>query len=245
MDKQFDKMIEEYSDMLVKMNDKKKETEPMTAPQSQQTEIPKPYQNPVNEPKKESAEINENENASENIPTAQTEIVPDNVNNSTDSENGGYAKEEYLDDVFTKEHLSVFLPLYDQPLAAATTTAEDAASSLVSTENMTGQSSFEAQVFAAQQAYPIENAKIVVRENNDIVAFLFTDENGATKQIELTSPPKRNSLNPEVGTVRAFEYTADIYADGFLPKENMLIEAVGGTKVILKVNLVPDPERVV
>lgn len=243
MDIYLDKMIEEYSNKLVRMNRKKKGTQGDVKEQQDRTE---PLQEPV---KSENPNNNKENNIAQdterkdNIPTAQTEIEP--LSDAADS----YAAaddSQFIDDVFTKEHLSVFLPLYGDSVSSQPPPTVRTETQIVPpVAPSTGKASFVAQVFAADQAYPIQNAKVVIRENNSITAFLFTDSNGSTKRIELVAPPEKNSLNPDENVLKAIDYSADIYADGFIPKENQLIEAVGGTDVILKVNLVPQPERVV
>lgn len=110
-------------------------------------------------------------------------------------------------------------------------------------EPQMGKSQFRAEVYTAQQAYPIEGAKVKLYKDGNLIAFLTTNKNGATDNIELESPPEINSLEP-FNPFKTIEYLADIYADNFITKKGLPVQVVGGTQAILKTNLTPAPERV-
>ena len=108
---------------------------------------------------------------------------------------------------------------------------------------MTSTAEFSAAVFSGDYTYPVEGARIVIYREDNIYAFLETDANGITKKITLPSFEKENSLeadNPD----RSVDYFADIFAEGFIPQKGLLVSAVGGSEVFLKVIMVPESERV-
>ncbi len=102
---------------------------------------------------------------------------------------------------------------------------------------------FSARVFSGGEAYPVPNAKISIYLDGKLHAFLITDENGATKQIKLESYPKLNSFIPE-NTEQTVDYSADVFAEGFSEKKDLLISAVGGTDILLNTELTPLSERI-
>ncbi len=102
---------------------------------------------------------------------------------------------------------------------------------------------FRARVFTGNNAYPIENARVLVIKDGKLFTFLSTDSDGITKKVKLPSYPEINSLEPE-SDEQYVQYTAEVYAKGFTPKKNLLVSAVGGSDVILDVQLTPLDERV-
>lgn len=102
---------------------------------------------------------------------------------------------------------------------------------------------FKAQVFTADKAYPVSNATIKIIKDNNLVAFLVTQKDGTTKTIKLASPPSVNSLDP-FNKEQSIEYYAQINAEGFIPKDELLVSAVGDTNIILQTNLSPDEQEV-
>lgn len=103
--------------------------------------------------------------------------------------------------------------------------------------------SFSARVFTGNNAYPIENAKVLVIKDDKLFTFLTTDKDGVTKKVRLPASPEINSLNPESDN-QSVQYTGEVYATGFTPKKNLLISAVGGSDIILDVQMSPISERV-
>lgn len=102
---------------------------------------------------------------------------------------------------------------------------------------------FVAAVFSGEEAYPVEGARVVVYRGDNIYAFLTTDENGRTDRARLPAFPEGNSLesdNPD----RSIDYSADVFAEGFITKKGLLVSAVGGSDILLKVIMIPEGERI-
>ena len=102
---------------------------------------------------------------------------------------------------------------------------------------------FKAAIYTADQAYPVQDAKIELSKDGELVAYLITDRDGQTKTIQIQSPPAGNSLDP-YSTQQSIDYSADVYAEGFVTKKNVLVSAVGDSFAILNLNIIPVPERV-
>ena len=105
-------------------------------------------------------------------------------------------------------------------------------------EEPTSFASFSARVFTGNNAYPVENAKVLVVKYDKLYTFLTTDRDGVTKKIRLPAFPESSSLNPDSDSQRV-NYTGEVYATGFTPKKGLLISAVGGSDVILDVQMTP------
>lgn len=105
-------------------------------------------------------------------------------------------------------------------------------------EEPTSFASFSARVFTGNNAYPVENAKVLVVKDDKLYTFLTTDRDGVTKKIRLPAFPESSSLNPDSDSQRV-NYTGEVYATGFTPKKGLLISAVGGSDVILDVQMTP------
>lgn len=110
-------------------------------------------------------------------------------------------------------------------------------------DEMTDYATFSARVFTGNNAYPIENAKVLVVRNDKLFTFLTTDRDGVTKKVRLPSFPENNSLNPD-SAMQKTEYTGEVYATGFTPKKNLLISAVGGSDIVLDVQMTPLSDEV-
>ena len=102
---------------------------------------------------------------------------------------------------------------------------------------------FTAKVYSGNQAYAVPDAKISVYLDGKLHAFLITDENGSTKQIKLESYPKLNTFIPE-SDEQTIDYSADIYAEGFIERRGLLVSAVGGSDILLSTELTPLSERI-
>ena len=102
---------------------------------------------------------------------------------------------------------------------------------------------FTAKVYSGNQAYAVPDAKISVYLDGKLHAFLITDENGSTRQIKLESYPKLNSFIPE-SDEQTVDYSADIYAEGFIERKGLLVSAVGGSDILLNTELTPLSERI-
>ena len=106
------------------------------------------------------------------------------------------------------------------------------------TDEMTAYATFSARVFTGNNAYPVENAKVLVVKDDKLYTFLTTDRDGATKKVRLPAFPESNSLDPDSENQRV-NYTGEVYATGFTPKKGLLISAVGGSDVVLDVQMTP------
>lgn len=100
---------------------------------------------------------------------------------------------------------------------------------------------FMATVRTGGGAFPVPDAKIIIRKNDTIVAFLVTDENGDTEKVSLPAFSEKDSLSPE--TAKTVLYYADVFAEGFEEKRNLTVEASGGAEIILNAELTPAAER--
>ena len=136
--------------------------------------------------------------------------------------------EETFDDTAVKpdEEKENIFPISDLPLA--------------SPENF---ALFTAKVYSGNQAYAVPNAKISIYLDNTLHAFLITDENGTTKQIKLQSYPALNNFIPE-NDQQTIDYSADVFAEGFIEKKGLLVSAVGGSDILLNTELTPLSERI-
>lgn len=108
-------------------------------------------------------------------------------------------------------------------------------------DDMESFATFRGRVFTGFGAFPVENAKVILYKNDVLYAFLVTDKNGETLTIKLEAFPEKNSLEPLSDEQRT-DYSADVYAEGFTEKKNLLVSAVGGSDVVLDVELVPESE---
>lgn len=179
------------------------------------------------------------------LPDESEEPVTDDAENQTDEE-GGFNpfdietdKEEK--EVEEKERLSVA----DIPGIKETDFYEETAEEVFPEEKEEGAAdtaTFSARVFTGNNAYPIENAKVLVIRDDKLYTYLTTDRNGVTKVVSLPASPEMNSFNPESDN-RSLQYTGEVYATGFTPKKNLLISAVGGSDIILDVQMSPISER--
>lgn len=108
-------------------------------------------------------------------------------------------------------------------------------------EPVSDSADFMATVRTGGGAFPVPDAKIIIRKNDTIVAFLVTDESGDTKKVSLPAFSEKDSLSPE--TAKTVLYYADVFAEGFEEKRNLTVEASGGAEIILNAELTPAAER--
>ena len=108
-------------------------------------------------------------------------------------------------------------------------------------EPVSDSAGFMATVRTGGGAFPVPDAKIIIRKNDTIVAFLVTDESGDTEKVSLPAFSEKDSLSPE--TAKAVLYYADVFAEGFEEKRNLTVEASGGAEIILNAELTPAAER--
>ena len=151
-------------------------------------------------------------------------------------------KEEAEEKEETKEEKEEIMPGGDSSEEKEDNEAEDKPlTEIPAEEDMESFASFRGRVFTSFGAFPVENAKIILYRNNVLYAFLVTDKNGETPQIKIEAYPEKNSLEP-LSDEQRFDYSADVYADGFTEKKNILVSAVGGSDVVLEAELVPESE---
>lgn len=99
-------------------------------------------------------------------------------------------------------------------------------------------------VSTAGMGLPVEGAVItVIRETEEgryIERILFTDRNGRTETIELSAPPRGNSMSPYM-TDDYSEYTVQTEKEGYYPVENLKVPIFGGQTTLQQVSLIPLP----
>ena len=105
------------------------------------------------------------------------------------------------------------------------------------------------QTVAAQSAYPVADALVLVRrikENGDaaLIASMRTDDDGLTEPLEINAPPSSESLSPGRGK----PYTAvniEVQADGYITDVKQNAQIYNGVTSLQIVNLIPlsDSER--
>ena len=110
-------------------------------------------------------------------------------------------------------------------------------------EDMESFASFRGRVFTSFGAFPVENAKIILYRNDVLYAFLVTDKNGETARVKIEAFPEKNSLEP-LSDEQSTEYRADVFAEGFITREGLLISAVGGSEIVLETELTPESEAI-
>lgn len=118
-----------------------------------------------------------------------------------------------------------------------------AAREIPSEEDMENYALFKGRVFTGFGAFPVEDAKVILYRNDVLYAFLTTDKSGETPTIRIEAFPEGNSLEP-LSDEQRVDYSADVYADGFNEKKNLLVSAVGGSEVVLDVELTPESEAI-
>ncbi len=109
--------------------------------------------------------------------------------------------------------------------------------------NATSFASFSAVIFSGDGAYPVEGARVVIYRDDNIYAFLQSDENGRTKKVQLPAFDKANSLEPD-NPESNIDYFADVFAEGFVSQKGLLVSSVGGSEILLRVLMIPEEERV-
>lgn len=127
-----------------------------------------------------------------------------------------------------------------QPGDSATDAGTDQGEN-IDLDNLTGSATFFATVRTGGGAYPVPNAKIIIGKDDTVVSFLVTDENGDTQKVTLPAYPTEDALSPD--TVKEVEYYADVFATGFETKRNLQVSAVGGSEIVLNIELTPLQER--
>lgn len=100
------------------------------------------------------------------------------------------------------------------------------------------------RVYGAQEAFPIENALVLIsatdRENgeNGLVRSLRTDISGLTESIPLWAKPKE--LSEEPGSLSPFSvYNVEIKKEGYYTVNDINVPVFEGISATLPVRLVP------
>lgn len=102
---------------------------------------------------------------------------------------------------------------------------------------------FYARVFAGESAYPLKGAKVVLRKDGQLISFTVSDKNGETPRVRIPAFAKENSLEP-FSENQSLEYFADVYMKGFITKKDLPVSAVGGSVIVLDVQMTPVSERI-
>ena len=106
---------------------------------------------------------------------------------------------------------------------------------------------FGVRAFAANSAYPVENALVIVRPKKSdgtpvTVAVLETDESGKTQVITLETPPKSLSLSPGSDIPPYSLYDVEITHPGFYSIITRDVQIYPDTTSILPINMLPLPD---
>ena len=100
------------------------------------------------------------------------------------------------------------------------------------------------QVSAAQGAYPIERAGVIVESDDEydriVPKSAETDASGNTPPFVLPTPPRVYSLSPEETEVAYATYRVFVSKDGYYSKWIRNLPMFEGVATTLPVNLVPD-----
>lgn len=131
----------------------------------------------------------------------------------------------------------------EMPLSREVPDSDETEISSYPTADPESYATFTARVFSGQEAYPIEGAKVMIYKNNNLHTFLITDQNGETPTVKIESAPAENALIPNSDN-QEIDYSADVFADGFTPRKNLLVSAVGDSHILLRVQLTPLSERI-
>ncbi len=168
----------------------------------------------------------------ENIPQ-QEETIVENAEAEADTQQDNFIIEQDLPMLPVNEEEERNTQQLQTP--EATRTQNESAP--LSTAN------FFARVFSGDSAFPVLGAKVILKRNGELYKVLTTSASGETQKIKITSYKKENSLLPE-GENQRYDYFADVYADGFVTKKDLLVSAVGESEIILTVQMIPVSERI-
>ena len=96
-------------------------------------------------------------------------------------------------------------------------------------------------VVAANEALPIENARVSIKgnddQNKDDEFLLFTNESGLTELIALRTPEKALSLTP--GNAAGYSsYNLSVSKDGYYTREFVHIPIFSGVTSLQRINLI-------
>ncbi|MBR5614530.1 MAG: hypothetical protein IKW64_04430 [Clostridia bacterium] len=112
-------------------------------------------------------------------------------------------------------------------------------------ENNSGTGMLIVQVYTADQALPLADANVLITKNSgsgeELVRVLKTDRSGRTQPISLAAPPAANSLDPENGGARFFNYNIRVDYPGYYTMENLNVPIFEGQTSIQPVAMIPLP----
>ena len=100
------------------------------------------------------------------------------------------------------------------------------------------------RVSAAQGAYPIERATVIVESDDEydriVPKSAETDRDGNTPPFILPTPPRVYSLSPNESEVAYATYSVFVTKDGYYPKLIRNLPMFDGVATTLPVNLIPN-----
>ena len=117
--------------------------------------------------------------------------------------------------------------------------------------DMTGQGRLLFQITTAGGAIPLPGAEIILRsfrsvtESGDVIAVLYSDEDGKTEIIPLPAPSVQYSLEParDGAPLPYALYNADVNLNGFYSQSYIRIPVFDGITSIQRATLIPLPEN--
>ena len=98
------------------------------------------------------------------------------------------------------------------------------------------------QVHTGDDALPIDNANVLIRDTSGRILYnLTTDNSGNTESIELEAPDKSHTLNPNDPGPFYGLYNVEIRKAPFITQVVNGVQIFDGIDSVLPVNLLPDP----
>ena len=173
----------------------------------------------------------------EKPPKTENEEISTEVTTESNEDNNAVKEAEMPPETAKNEETEVESGGIDTEPAVNEPATENVQSEAVSSAD------FTAVVYSGEGAYPVEGARIVVYRGDSIYAFLQSDKNGRTKTVRLPAFSEESSLTPD-NPESNIDYSADVFAEGFIAQKGLLVSSVGGSEILLKVLLVPEGERV-
>ena len=142
-------------------------------------------------------------------------------------------------------------PYTDRPTADRP--AADRSAAERAPAEMTGQGKLVFQITTANGAIPLEGAEIILRkfrsptestEQAEVVAVLYSGEDGKTRVLTLPAPARSLSLEPaENGAPPPYAlYDAEVNLDNYFTQSYIRIPVFDGITSIQRASLVPLPE---
>ena len=120
-------------------------------------------------------------------------------------------------------------------------------------QEMTGMGRLLFQVSTAGGAIPLADAEVTVRRlrsltdgsGGEVIAVLYTDENGKTRALPLPAPDRALAQAPRSdGSPAPYAlYDADVYTEGFYRQSYSRIPVFDGITSIQHVTLIPLPDN--